>query len=338
MAEMEALLNGLTDEYFLDPASKVLTLPTSKKPDLCLVLTSIFHAISQARSRNGWWDGRRGKPEEAIRIAFQLSADDADDAYRNQCASIASYTTTNDDLKVIYHLYASDFWQRAQSVTTLWSGGSVIPQRMVSSSNGTRHPRRPVRPSPGTTLYSRFSPTFDTTFTLKVADVTTNLQKFHEWHNSDRVNAFWGERGTMEHHKEYLEKQLGDPHVTPTIAYFGDAPFAYFELYYASEDAIAPFANPDAFDRGFHALVGEQAYRGPNRVKFWISSVSHYLFLADPRTQRVMLEPRVDNVKFISYLNNAGYVVEKEFNFPHKRAALVSITREKFFECQGVAT
>jgi len=72
------------------------------------------------------------------------------------------------------------------------------------------------------------------------------------------------------------------------------------------------------------------------------------MFLDDPRTQTVMLEPRVDNTKlafqsqiggiqegrtdmicrFIKYLMDAGFYKEKEFAFPHKQAALMKLKRE----------
>jgi hypothetical protein len=32
-------------------------------------------------------------------------------------------------------------------------------------------------------------------------------------------------------------------------------------------------------------------------VKIWLSALVHYCWLADSRTERVMLEPRVDNEK-----------------------------------------
>lgn len=80
------------------------------------------------------------------------------------------------------------------------------------------------------------------------------------------------------------------------------------------------------------------------------------MFLADPRTMTLMLEPRIDNEKyvpsllptpqiyllvfylilatndsdgrFINYLHQAGFYKEKEFSFPHKQAALMKLKRE----------
>ena len=78
-------------------------------------------------------------------------------------------------------------------------------------------------------------------------------------------------------------------------------------------------------------LVGEQAHRGPHKVASWLAALTHYLFLDDPRTQRVVAEPRADNAKMIGYMQSQGYHRLKEFDFPHKRAALMMQSREQFF-------
>lgn len=298
-------------------------------------LTLLIHERDKAEKLKR----RTGKPEDSATITYryQYDARACDRALLSKYATIQWTIPPN---PTTYILYISDFWQQHLSVTKPIWPASQPPQRMVVT-NGTRHPRRHERPVQSQLLYERYIPRFSTTFSLKVVSLAQNLQDFCAWHNSDRVNAFWGQRGTIAEQKAYLTNLLeayGGTHVIPVIGYFGSTPFAYFELYHALEDAIAPFASPDLYDVGFHALVGNEAFRGPERVEIWIASVTHYLFLADSRTQRVMLEPRVDNEKFITYLTKSGYVVEKEFNFPHKRAALVSITREKFFEVQGVAT
>ena len=79
-------------------------------------------------------------------------------------------------------------------------------------------------------------------------------------------------------------------------------------------------------------LVGEESHRGPHNVASWLSALTHYLFLDDPRTQRVVAEPRADNARMIGHMQAQGYHKAKEFDFPHKRAALMVQSREVFFE------
>lgn len=82
------------------------------------------------------------------------------------------------------------------------------------------------------------------------------------------------------------------------------------------------------YDRGFHCLVGEQEFRGEHRVRVWLSALVHYFWLADCRTETVMLEPRVDNEKLAQYCLDAGFYRERVINMPHKQSNLMKIHRD----------
>jgi hypothetical protein len=165
------------------------------------------------------------------------------------------------------------------------------------------------------------------------------------------------ETGSLDAHRAYLERGTADPHQMPVFGVLAGEPFLYAELYWVAEDHIAPYVTPVAaqpWDRGFHILVGSEKHRGPHRVqcvmlcwfssegiltdthlhpRAWLSSILHYLFLSEPRTQRVLMEPRASNSKIIDYMCRAGgFCVTKHFDFPHKRSALLELTRERFFQ------
>lgn len=67
------------------------------------------------------------------------------------------------------------------------------------------------------------------------------------------------------------------------------------------EDILGRHLGGDAgdWDRGVHVLVGEQEFRGLHRVKCWITSLAHWAFVQDYRTNAVVLEPRVDNERYV---------------------------------------
>ncbi|MGC7840464.1 GNAT family N-acetyltransferase [Pseudomonas wayambapalatensis] len=220
------------------------------------------------------------------------------------------------------------FWQLPQP----WLGevqSGVYPQQMQIS-NGKRHPRR--APKPRGEVYRRFDARLGAWVSLRTLEVEQDLARFNRWQNEPRVAHFWQEQGSLEQHREYLSKLEADPHTLTLIGCFDDEPFAYFEAYWAKEDRIAPFYPADDYDRGIHMLVGEQAHRGPHKVASWMSALVHYLFLDDPRTQQVVAEPRADNGKMIGYMHDQCFHCEKEFDFPHKRAALMILGRERFFD------
>lgn len=227
-----------------------------------------------------------------------------------------------------YRCERSLFWQLPQPWLSQVLTGSY-PQQMVIS-DGKRHPLRPVKPRGE--VYRRFDARLKAWISLRTVDIDLDLERFNRWQNSARVASFWQEQGSLEQHREYLSKLEADPHTLTLIGCFDDQPFAYFETYWAKEDRIAPFYDAGDYDRGIHMLVGEENHRGPHKVASWLSALTHYLFLDDPRTQRVVAEPRADNAKMIGYMQDQRFHCEKEFDFPHKRAALMVVGRERFFD------
>lgn len=203
-----------------------------------------------------------------------------------------------------------------------------FPQFHVMT-GGRRHPRR--APKPAGTVYSRFIPWLGETVSFRVADVDDDLHLLHCWMNDPRVDAFWNEAGDLDKHRRYLSGILSDPHMLPLIGCFGGEPFGYFELYWARENRIAPFYDADDYDRGWHVVVGEDAFRGRRYISAWLPSLMHYMFLDDCRTQRIVGEPAAAHHQQLRNLDRSGFAKIKNFDFPHKRATLVMLLRERFF-------
>ncbi|MET1078082.1 MAG: GNAT family N-acetyltransferase [Pseudomonas sp.] len=221
------------------------------------------------------------------------------------------------------------FWQLSGACLRV-PGSAGYPQTQVMHASGRRHPRRP--PKPRGEVYRRFDARLGAWVSLRCLEVEQDLERFSRWQNQPRVAHFWQEQGDLAQHRRYLESLAADPRVLTLIGCLDDEPFAYFEAYWAKEDRIAPFYAAGDYDRGIHLLVGEEHHRGPHKVAAWLGALVHYLFLDEPRTQTLVLEPRADNLKMIGYLQSLGFFKEKEFDFPHKRAALMALRREAFFE------
>lgn len=198
------------------------------------------------------------------------------------------------------------------------------------------HPVRPAKPVPGSVIYSRYIPHLGETFSMTALnlDDPVHLNLFHEWQNDPRVSAGWNESGTLDHHRAYLTKLRDDPSQIPLLAYWDNKPFAYFEVYWGAEDRLGayyPGAEIKAYDRGRHSLVGDPSFRGPHRVSAWWGSLVHYLFLDEPRTMRVIGEPKATNGTVLMYDFMAGFGMMGFAELPHKRSAMVSMSRERFF-------
>ncbi|QSZ37577.1 hypothetical protein DSL72_008675 [Monilinia vaccinii-corymbosi] len=160
----------------------------------------------------------------------------------------------------------------------------------------------------------------------------TDLQLLNRWMNVSRVDRFWGCSGPIDIQEKFLKDNLTSNHSFPVIGLWDGKPFGYFELYWAKEDILGKHVGDSVgdFDRGVHCLVGEEEYRGKHRVQSWITALAHWALMQDYRTSSFVLEPRVDNERFISHLQEAGFVKEREITFPHKQAAFMKLRRECF--------
>ncbi|KAA6487675.1 acetyltransferase [Agrobacterium rhizogenes] len=218
------------------------------------------------------------------------------------------------------------FFQQAKP----WLGGTpfAYPEMPVLT-NGVLHPLRP--PKPVGSVYNRFIPWLNMPIGFHVADVEADLPHFHRWMNDPRVAAIWEDNGELSYHRDFIAGRLADPRTLPLIGTFGGVPFGYFELYWAKEDRIGPHYEAEGHDRGWHVAIGEDAFRGKAFVSAWLPSLMHYMFLADPRTRRIVGEPVHHHRQQIRNLDRSGFSKIKHIQFAHKKALLVMLLRERFF-------
>lgn len=218
------------------------------------------------------------------------------------------------------------FWHRHKTST-------LFPKRLVQSNDQYRH--HPLRPSkPEGCVYQRHDKDADLQVSFRVVDIDKDLARFTRWMNDPRVAHFWEQAWSEEKLAEFLHQRMADPHIIPLIGEFNGQPFGYVEVYWVAEDRLSPYYDVQDYDRGIHLLVGEQDFRGPLHFNAWMKAISHYLFLDDVRTQRLVLEPRSDNQRLFNRILPFGYEKCFEFNFPHKRSALLMLTRDRFFSEQ----
>lgn len=217
-------------------------------------------------------------------------------------------------------------------IPTLWHHRDsylITPENWIET-NGRAHPRRSLHHQGY--YYRRYLPHLEKTVTFRLTNIEKDLDTFHEWHNSPRVSFFWELNQSKEELKAYMEKGLNDPHQIPMMVEMDGEPLGYYEMYWCPEDRLGPYYDYDPYDRGFHFLIGNKKFLGYNTTDSVIKSGLHLLFLDEARTRRIMAEPRHDNQKVLKYAEaSIGWKKLKEFDFPHKRAALLENSREIFF-------
>lgn len=221
----------------------------------------------------------------------------------------------------------ADFYQLREP----WLAPALLPV-MPPAWTHTGEVKHPVRPAvPEGVLFRRFLPGVERVFELRRATPEEDGERFHRWQNDPRVAEFWECAWSRERLDAYLEERRADPHCEPLIGSFDGEPFAYVEPYWVPEDRLGPYCRHDPFDQGFHMLVGEPGYRGGGLTAHWLNAVFHFLFLREPRTATVFGEPRADNRAILRYAEECPWEIRYEFDFPHKRAALVACERRRFF-------
>jgi RimJ/RimL family protein N-acetyltransferase len=203
-------------------------------------------------------------------------------------------------------------------------------QEAYVMSGPVQHPQRPDRPAG--LVYSRHVPHLNSHLTFRGLNAGRDQEHLHAWMNNERVNTFWRMKGPPEVHRRLLHALLTDKHAQPLIGEFDGTPFGYFDVYWAKEDKVGQYYDATDFDRGIHMLVGEDQFRGPHRVAGWLPSLAHYAFLDEPRTQRLVCEPQIDNARMIDYLRRFGFTDIGPIDFPHKKALLLILTRETFLQ------
>ncbi|KAJ5301899.1 hypothetical protein PENANT_c062G00980 [Penicillium antarcticum] len=209
-----------------------------------------------------------------------------------------------------------------------------FPERRVHA----HHPVRSPKPAPGSRIYSRYIPHLNEFFSVFALDYTNNehLRLFNTWQNDPRVAQGWNETGTLDQHRQYLKTVQEDPHQIAVLAKFNDTFFSYHELYWTKEDHLGAYYDAGDWDRGRHSLVGNEKFRGSHRTMAWWSSLMHYIFLDEPRTDFVTGEPKYSNLAPLTYDHATGMNLDRLVDLPHKRSALILGSREKFFHVAPV--
>lgn len=240
--------------------------------------------------------------------------------------------------QALFALASSDYLARETFYQLpLWLGAerhSASGKMQYDAERSLWFPQRPARPSGE--VYRRYDPQLKRTLSFRLPEVAQDAEQFTRWMNSPRVDAFWEMSGPLETQAAYLQRQLDSSYCYPLLGCFDDRPFGYFEVYWAPEDRIGRHYRWQPFDRGLHMLVGEEDCRGAQYIRSWLRGLTHYLYLDEPRTTRVVAEPRADNQRLFRHLPTAGYHAVKEFDFPHKRSRLIMNQRDEFFRGASV--
>ncbi len=175
------------------------------------------------------------------------------------------------------------------------AGGSATGTAPATAVEGV-----PLKPKPGTIVYRRYIASLGEELTYRLIDSglsrsssstkekeeeeedTEDVRLMAEWQNSTRVNGGWRQRSSdMSEHRDFVREAERAPDRWGLVGCWDGVPWGYVEVYFAKSSNVAGLyeAQGKAEDMGFHALVGEERFRGRHRVRSWMGSAVHVSIL-----------------------------------------------------------
>ncbi|MFI0239057.1 GNAT family N-acetyltransferase [Streptomyces sp. NPDC016845] len=167
------------------------------------------------------------------------------------------------------------------------------------------------------------------TFAIRPLDPTRDAALVHGWVTHPKA-SFWlmGDATLPDVEREYLSVAAAEHH----DAFIGErdgVPVFLMESYDPRHVELVGLYEPEPGDIGMHFLVAPTDTPEHGFTRAVITTVMAHLF-ADPRVERVVVEPDVSN-KAVHALNEAvGFVPAREIDKPEKRALLSFCTRARF--------
>ncbi|SDS18511.1 GNAT family N-acetyltransferase [Microlunatus soli] len=158
----------------------------------------------------------------------------------------------------------------------------------------------------------------DRDLTLLHGWVTDPKARFWELQDADleRVRAEYAEIDADDHHHAWLGRVNGRP-------------IFLTESYLPAHSELADVYSVRSGDVGMHLLVAPTDRPQHGTTDAVLCTVLEFLF-SNPRCERVVVEPDVDNTKIATKNAAAGFVVDRVVRLPTKHASLSFCSRAQF--------
>lgn len=184
--------------------------------------------------------------------------------------------------------------------------------------------------------FRRHDPTVDRTVGFRPAE-PRDLERLHAWLNSDHVLPYWQLDDPLPVFQDHLEEKLADDHMTPYIGCLDGVPMSYWESYWAADDVLAGYCDPDPADQGIHLLIGPEEYLGHGYAEPLLRAMTAFQF-RHAETDRVWTEPDVRNDVVVHVFEQVGFepVRTVEMEEADKEALVMACTRESFRDIDDV--
>ncbi|KAL4977050.1 acyl-CoA N-acyltransferase [Aspergillus desertorum] len=216
------------------------------------------------------------------------------------------------------------------------------------------HPLRPKAYKQGEVFYVRFIPSGKEYLTLRVpvlppmdeawgnkssgewsgsgsgpdlcldSERTNDLSLVYDWLRKRPQDTSLPRTAAFEEYASFLEDRLCSQNSFPVVVCWDSVSTGYCELFWVLEDPVGrALGTSGNFDRGIRCLMGNENFLKPKQLKRNMSSLVHYCWLHDQRTDTVILECCAGHTMYA--LSKKNFSHDRMLTFPRLISALESI-------------
>lgn len=171
----------------------------------------------------------------------------------------------------------------------------------------------------------------DTYYSFRPLSFEKDFAIYSKWMNQPYIAQWWGLNKSREDLAKKLLSELEDAHQELYIGMIDGKPVSYWEKYWLKEDVLSQYIKTEPYDQGLHFLIGETDYLGRTHTSASIAAFTKMVF-EDPRTQNLIGEPDVRNVKVLRYAKDNCFEKREVVELPERTSVITVCQREKFFE------
>ncbi|WP_413944785.1 GNAT family N-acetyltransferase [Bdellovibrio sp. HCB-162] len=171
----------------------------------------------------------------------------------------------------------------------------------------------------------------DTYYSFRPLSFEKDFAIYSKWMNQPYIAQWWGLNKSREDLAKKLLAELEDAHQELYIGMIDGKPVSYWEKYWLKEDILSQYIKTEPYDQGLHFLIGETDYLGRTHTSASIAAFTKMVF-EDPRTQNLIGEPDIRNVKVLRYAQDNCFEKREVVKLPERTSVITVCQREKFFE------
>ncbi|KAL4740459.1 acyl-CoA N-acyltransferase [Aspergillus similis] len=160
------------------------------------------------------------------------------------------------------------------------------------------------------------------------SEQANDLRLVHGWLRTRPQDTALPHTASIDEHASFLEDRMCSQNSFPVVVCWDSDPAGYCELFWVLEDPVGrALGDAGGFDRGIRCLMGDENFLKPKQLKRNMSSLVHYCWLHDQRTDTVVLECCANNSDMISTLETIGFSRADNVKPPSENNIIMRIHR-----------